>query len=98
MDIDNNWSSSNKGTVPDEGFQWKWQEAIPADKPNRDPPVKSIPLGYEKKVLPQGWRKTPENKALEVNIIFEKDVEIVMRDGVKVRVLPPEQFYRLFVA
>jgi hypothetical protein len=48
-----------------------------------------IPLGYEKKVLPKGWKRTPENKALDLDIIFEKDVGIVMRDGAKVRGLLP---------
>jgi len=41
-----------------------------------------IPLGYEKQVLPKGWQKTAENKPLDVDIIFEKDVKIVLRDGV----------------
>jgi len=59
--------------------------AIAADEPNRDPPVAYIPFGYEKKILPRGWQKTPLNKPLDLDIIFEKDVEIVMRDGVKVR-------------
>lgn len=87
MPIDKSWSGYNKGVKPDDGFEWKWQEAIPADIPNRDPPVVSIPFGYEKKVLPKGWKKTSENMALELDIIFEKDIEIVMRDGVKVRIL-----------
>ena len=67
-----------------EGLELKWQKAIPADLPNRDPPIVSVPFGYEKKTLPKGWKRTPENEALELDIIFEKDVEIVMRDGVKV--------------
>ncbi|KAK5061392.1 hypothetical protein LTR84_007934 [Exophiala bonariae] len=83
MSIDKSWSGYNKGIEPDDGFEWIWQDAIPADLPGRDPAVVYIPLGYEKKVLPKGWRKTPENKALELDIIFEKDVEFVMRDGVK---------------
>lgn len=85
MPIDRSWPGYNKGTEPDDGFEWIWQEAIPADLPGRDPPVVYIPFGYEKKVLPKGWKKTPENKALDLDIVFEKDVEFVMRDGVKVR-------------
>jgi uncharacterized protein len=84
MSIDKSWPGYNKGVVPDEGFEWIWQEATPYDAPDRDPKVAYIPFGYEKRVLPRGWQKTPENKPLELDIIFEKDVEIVMRDGVKV--------------
>lgn len=87
MSIDKSWPGYNKGIEPDDGFEWIWQEAIPADLPGRDPFVVYIPFGYEKRVLPKGWKKTPENKALELDIIFEKDVEFVMRDGVKVCVV-----------
>ena len=85
MPIDKSWPGYAKGTIPDDGFEWIWQDAIAADEPNRDPPVAYIPFGYEKKILPRGWQKTPLNKPLDLDIIFEKDVEIVMRDGVKVR-------------
>ena len=85
MPIDKSWPGYDKGIEVDEGFEWVWQEAIPADEPNRDPKVVHIPFGYEKRVLPRGWQKTRENMPLELDIIFEKDVEIVMRDGVKVR-------------
>jgi hypothetical protein len=84
MPVDKSWPGYNKGSIPDDGFQWIWQEAIPADEPNRDPKVVSVPFGYVTSVLPRGWQKTPENKPLELDIIFEKDVEIAMRDGVKV--------------
>jgi len=83
------WEGYAKGKVPELGFEWRWQEATPADVPNRDPPTVYMPLGYEKKVLPKGWKRTPENKALDLDIIFEKDVGIVMRDGAKVRGLLP---------
>ena len=86
MPIDKSWPGYNKGIEPADGFEWIWQEAIPADVPNRDPAVVSIPFGYEKRVLAKGWKKTPENKAVDLDIIFEKDVEFAMRDGVKVRV------------
>lgn len=88
MSIDKSWPGYNKGIEPEDGFEWIWQEAIPADLPDRDPAVVYIPFGYEKKILPKGWKKAPENKALELDIIFEKDVEFVMRDGVKVRFFP----------
>ena len=84
MTTSKDWAGYNKGIEHDDGFEWKWQEAMPADLPDRDPPVVSIPFGYEKKVLLRGWKKTPENKALELDIVFEKDIEIVMRDSVKV--------------
>lgn len=84
MPIDKSWSGYAKGEVPDDGFEWIWQEAIPADELNRDPPVCYIPFGYMKQVLRRGWQKTPENKPLDLDVLFEKDVEIVLRDGVKV--------------
>ncbi len=84
MPIDKSWVGYNKGEIPNDGFEWMWQDAIPADEPNRDPPVAHIRFGYEETTLPRGWQKTPENMPLELDIIFEKDVEITMRDGVKV--------------
>jgi uncharacterized protein len=84
MPIDKSWPGYSKGVEVDEGFEWVWQEATPADEPNRDPKIVAIPFGYEKNVLLRGWQKTPENMPLELDIIFEKDVEIIMRDGVKV--------------
>ena len=87
MAISKDWPGYNKGVEHDDGFEWKWQEATPADAPNRDPPVKIIPFGYEKNVLPKGWQKTQQNKALELDIVFEKDIEIVMRDGAKVSMI-----------
>ena len=79
-----NWPGYAKGNVPDLGFEWHFQEATPADVPNRDPPVVYIPLEYEKKVLPKGWQRTPENKPLDLDIIFEKDVAVELRDGATV--------------
>ncbi|KAI1623333.1 X-Pro dipeptidyl-peptidase C-terminal non-catalytic domain-containing protein [Exophiala viscosa] len=84
MPIDKSWSGYAKGTIPDLGIDWAWQDATPPDEPNRDPEVAYIPLGYEKKTLPRGWQKTPENKPLDLDIIFEKDVSIILRDGVKI--------------
>jgi uncharacterized protein len=78
------WPGYAKGTVPECDFEWKFIEATPPDIPNRDPECVYIPLGYEKKLLPRGWQKTPENRPLDVDIIFEKDVKIVLRDGVTV--------------
>jgi hypothetical protein len=78
------WRGYAKGTVPDCGFKWEFQDALPPDVVPRDPECVYIPFGYEKQTLPRGWQKTPENKPLDVDIIFEKDVEIVLRDGVKV--------------
>lgn len=84
MPVEKSWHGFAKGKVPDLGIEWAWQEALPPDEPSRDPPSVYIPLGYEKSLLPRGWQKSPENKPLEVDIIFEKDVEIILRDGVKV--------------
>lgn len=36
-------------------------------------------------VLPRGWKRDPERLALKEDMIWEKDVEIPMRDGVKLR-------------
>jgi hypothetical protein len=78
------WEGYAKGVVPDQGFEWRFIDATPPDVPNRDPPCVYIPFGYEKKVLPKGWKKTEENKAIDLNLIFEKDVEVTLRDGVRV--------------
>lgn len=87
MPIDKSWPGYAKGKVPDLGVEFEWTEAVPADEPDRYPPQVYIPLGYEKKVLPRGWQRTPENLPLDLDIIFEKDVEIILRDGVKVRLI-----------
>jgi len=79
------WPGYAKGTIPDEGFEWRFIDATPPDVPNRDPPCAYIPLGHSVEVLSKGWKKTPENKALDLDIIFEKDVEVTLRDGVRVR-------------
>lgn len=44
------------------------------------------------KTLHKGFRRTPENRAFSVPTIYEKDVEIRMRDGVilKADVFRPE--------
>lgn len=41
--------------------------------------------GYEEKVLPAGWRLNPTKAPFTVDTIWEKDVEIILRDGVKTR-------------
>ena len=87
MAIDKSWSGYMKGEIPDDGFEWIWQDATPYDQPDRDPKVSHVPFGYEQRVLPRGWQKSHENKPLELDIVFEKDIEIVMRDGVKVSAL-----------
>lgn len=33
------------------------------------------------KVLPVGFKRTPENRAFAVQTIYEKDIEIPLRDG-----------------
>jgi uncharacterized protein len=76
------WPGYAKGTTPDEGFEWRFIDATPPDIENRDPPCVYIPLGYSKEVLPKGWRKTPEHKPLDLDIIFEKDIQVKLRDGV----------------
>ena len=86
MPIDKSWEGYAKGKVPDLGFEWVWQDATPADEPDRYPPQVYIPHGYEKKVLPRGWQRTTENLPLDIDILFEKDAEIVLRDGVNVGV------------
>lgn len=35
--------------------------------------------------LPEGWQREPDRRALPESIIWEKDVVIPMRDGVKLR-------------
>jgi len=65
------WPGYAKGTIPDEGFEWRFIDATPPDIDNRDPPCVYIPFGYSKSVLPKGWKKTPQNNALDLNIIFQ---------------------------
>jgi predicted acyl esterase len=42
------------------------------------------PPVHETKLLPAGWRRSPENAAFVVDTIWEKDVPITLRDGTKI--------------
>ena len=84
MPVDKTWKGYAKGRTPDLGITWAWQDATPPDEPDRPVSVVYVPFGYEKKTLPQGWQRTTENKPLDLDIIFEKDIEIVLRDEVKI--------------
>lgn len=42
------------------------------------------PYGKDKKVLPKGWTKEDGRRPLPVAMIYEKDQEIMLRDGVKI--------------
>ncbi|PON28986.1 hypothetical protein TGAM01_v202094 [Trichoderma gamsii] len=42
-----------------------------------------IDFGPSKRILPRGWQRDPDRLALKEDLIWEKDVEIPMRDGVK---------------
>lgn len=39
----------------------------------------------ETKTLPAGWRHSPEHAAFSADTIWEADVQITLRDGVKIR-------------
>jgi uncharacterized protein len=41
-----------------------------------------VPFGQEKKVLQRGWQKEPGTRPIPVDLLWEKDVPIKMRDGV----------------
>ncbi|KAL6242184.1 hypothetical protein RBB50_010732 [Rhinocladiella similis] len=41
-----------------------------------------VPFGYEKKILRKGWQKESGTRPIPVDLIWEKDVSIKMRDGV----------------
>lgn len=42
-----------------------------------------IDFGPSKQILPRGWQRDPDRLALKEDLIWEKDIEIPMRDGVK---------------
>ena len=41
-------------------------------------------FGHEKTILPKGWLKDEGRRPLSVEMIFEKDISIMLRDGVKI--------------
>lgn len=43
-----------------------------------------LPFGRETKVLSKGWLKDEGRKPMSVNVIWDKDVPIVLRDGVTI--------------
>lgn len=44
-----------------------------------------IDLDPSTRTLPQGWQRDPDRLALKEDLIWEKDVEIPLRDGIKLR-------------
>ena len=44
-----------------------------------------VDYGPSTKVLPQGYQRDPDHRAVTESIIWEKDVDILMRDGVRLR-------------
>lgn len=43
-------------------------------------------FGHSKTVLPRGWVKDEGRRPLPVDMIYEKDIPITLRDGVKIYV------------
>lgn len=41
-----------------------------------------MPFGHEKQILKKGWQKEPGTRPIPVDLIWEKDIPITMRDGV----------------
>jgi len=41
-----------------------------------------VPFGHEKKVFKKGWKKEHGTRPIPIDLIWEKDVCIKMRDGV----------------
>ncbi|KAK6373367.1 hypothetical protein LTS17_008387 [Exophiala oligosperma] len=51
---------------------------------NRDFSKRWKGFGPGKEVLPRGWRKEPGRRALDSDLIFERDVPVILRDGCKI--------------
>jgi uncharacterized protein len=41
-----------------------------------------VPFGTERKILKKGWQKEPGTRPIPMDLIWDKDVPIKMRDGV----------------
>lgn len=50
----------------------------------KDIPNAWVKHGYEKLALPKGWVKDEGRRPLPMDMIFEKDCPITLRDGVKI--------------
>jgi predicted acyl esterase len=48
---------------------------------NRDFSKRWYQFGPSKEVLPKGWRKAEGRRALDADLIFERDIPILLRDG-----------------
>jgi uncharacterized protein len=48
---------------------------------NRDFSKRWYQLGPSKDILPKGWRKAEGRRALDEDLIFERDIRISLRDG-----------------
>ena len=51
---------------------------------NRDFSKRWYQLGPSKEVLPKGWQKAEGRRALDEDLIFERDIRIPLRDGVTI--------------
>ncbi|KIY01842.1 uncharacterized protein Z520_01980 [Fonsecaea multimorphosa CBS 102226] len=51
---------------------------------NRDFSKRWKGFGPSKEVLPKGWRKEPGRRPLDSDLIFERDVPVILRDGCKI--------------
>ncbi|OQV07088.1 hypothetical protein CLAIMM_11572 [Cladophialophora immunda] len=51
---------------------------------NRDFSKRWKDFGPSKEVLPKGWRKEPGRRPLDSDLIFERDVPVILRDGCKI--------------
>lgn len=60
------------------GIEVLFQEA------NRDFSKRWHPFGPGEEVLPKGWRKAEGRRALDEDLIFERDVRICLRDGITI--------------
>lgn len=48
---------------------------------NRDFTKRWLQFGPSKEILPKGWQKAEGRRALDEDLIFEKDVRVPLRDG-----------------
>jgi predicted acyl esterase len=68
-------SSSDSMATTIDGIEILFKEA------NRDFTKRWHQFGPSKEVLPKGWQKAEGRRALEEDLIFERDIRISLRDG-----------------
>lgn len=68
--------------------QWPSYQLPEESRPDHDRKKANYPPEADEKgakILPKGWQKDPRRKAATQDVLFDQNVDIEMRDGIKLK-------------